>query len=610
MLKKISFIFILCFNISFGNIIIDDKTIKLDNFSLPYFQDKSRAMGIEDIVKLKFDKQTKNKFVFGYVQANSWFKFTITNNTQNDDSFILYLKEPFFEYVNFYEHKKNQWLKTSVDIQTPINERLLNDIHPTFKLKIPPSTTKTFYLSTYAKFTQYGSLEIHKTQNTIINYQLSSIAIYLFYFGGLFIIMCFNLFLFFTIKDRIYIYYVSYIFLSIIFVVTFSGLDLYFGLAKWHHELYLVIPPLVISLILFTVNFLETKKHLPFTYKLLQLLILAFIILEILSIIDFNTWHPRLSIVSLVAYTLLLYTAVRSYIKKVSKAQYYLFAMVLYIVTVIMMSSMVNGLLEINDINRYSFIFGSFVEILIFNLLLASRFSQIQKDKIKAQDELLLIKHSNEQFLENEVEIRTHKIQELLEDKELLLKEVYHRVKNNFQVVMSMLYFESSKYNDESYKLSFAQLINRIKSMSLVHQFLYKSETLSQIKAEEYILKIIEEVEKVYVRQNINITSDIDSTVLSMDEAMALGIIINELLNNSIKHHISDENCKINLMFKAIDNTICLTIQDNGEGFIPDENSDGLGLNLIKQFANKLNSSQIQFIKNNGTSVKLTFLHT
>ncbi|MEA1955444.1 MAG: 7TM diverse intracellular signaling domain-containing protein [Campylobacterota bacterium] len=606
-MKKLLFIFVFFATILFSDIVITDNTVKLDNFSLPYYQDKSKALQIEDIVKVKFDKEIKNKFALGYIKSNSWLKFTITNNS-TDDSFILYLKEPFFEYVSLYEYKNSSWIKNSANLLTPLDKRFLSDIHPSFELKIKPNETKTFYLELDAKFTQYGALEIHKNQNTVIKEQLFSTSIYLFYFGGLFIIICFNLFLLFTTREKIYLYYVSYVVFSIIFVLAFSGLDLYLGLAPWHHELYFFTPLLVISLILFTANFLHTKETLPHIYKLLQGLVLAFIILEILCFIDFNTWIPKISLLSLITYLVLLYTAIRSYFKNISKAHYYLFTMMFYITTVIMMSSMVNGLLEINDINRYAFILGSFFEILIFNLLLANKFSEAQKEKIRIQNELIKFKNSNEQYLKNEVKIRTNEIQRLLEDKELLLKEVYHRVKNNFQIVISMLYFESSKYINKQDKISFSELINRIKSMSLVHQFLYKSETLSQIRAEEYILKIIEETKKVYAKENIKITHNIENIYLTMDEAMALGIIINEVLNNSIKHHNSKNDCKINLEFKEIDNVINLTIQDNGIGFIPNKNSDGLGLNLVKEFANKLQSSNVQFSLKNGTLFELTFI--
>ncbi|MCK5294803.1 MAG: hypothetical protein KAJ49_09135 [Arcobacteraceae bacterium] len=606
-MMRLIFIFLTFLTIGFGDIVLNDDTIKLDNFSLPYYQDKTKNIKIEDIVNIKFDTQVKNKFALGYIQSNSWFKFKITNNS-TDDSFILQLKEPFFEYVSFYEYKNNSWIKNSADIKTPLDKRFLNDIHPSFEFKIKQNETKTFYLQIDAKFTQYGVLEIHKNQNTIIKQQLFSTSIYLFYFGGLFVILCFNLFLLFSTREKIYFYYVSYIIFSIIFVLVFSGLDLYLGLANWHHHLYLFTPPLVISLILFSVNFLHTKEVLPNTYKFLQGLIFLFIVLEILCLYDFDTWLPKISLMSLITYLALLYTAIRSYFKNISKAHYYLFTMIFYITTVIMMSSMVNGLLEINAINRYSFVAGSFFEILIFNLLLADRFSQIQKDKIKAQDELLEMKNSNEKFLQNEVQIRTNKINTLLKDKDLLLKEVYHRVKNNFQIVISMLYLESSKYKKEENKLSFAQLINRIKSMSLVHQFLYKSETLSQIPAQKYISKIIEEVEKVYARQNINITHNIDSTILTMDEAMALGIIINEVLNNSIKYHPDKTKCKIELSFKSEKNQTFLTIQDNGTGFDEEKESEGLGLNLITQFTQKLKNSQMKFTKDNGTLFELNFI--
>ncbi len=191
--------------------------------------------------------------------------------------------------------------------------------------------------------------------------------------------------------------------------------------------------------------------------------------------------------------------------------------------------------------------------------------------------------------MENEVLLRTNEIKTLLDDKNLLLKEVYHRVKNNFQIVISMLSLELGKHKGTERRSSFLELINRIKSMSMVHQFLYDSDKLSQIQSEDYLLKIIKEVKKVYEKRTINIISNIDSYILSIDEAMVLGIIANEVLNNSIKHH-NTSICNISLELKKMNNTVHLIIKDNGIGFIYQKKNktDGLGLKLIEQFSKKL----------------------
>lgn len=194
----------------------------------------------------------------------------------------------------------------------------------------------------------------------------------------------------------------------------------------------------------------------------------------------------------------------------------------------------------------------------------------------------------------------TSRITELLKEKELLLREVYHRVKNNFQIVISLLSLDSPHENEEERNFD---IINRIKSMSLIHEYLLDSKKFSQIKSREYLLRIINENQKL----NINIDSKIDSCILNIDQAMALGIITNEVLNNALKHHPEKNRCIISLNFKKSKNFITLTIKDNGLGFIPPKYTESFGLEMINEFTSKLKSSNIEFIKNNGTTFILKF---
>ena len=594
--------------LTFSDIILKNDTAKVEKFSIQYFYDKTKKLDIDTIKNKEFKEEISSQFAFGYLEGHSWFKFTIQNNSKHNKVY-LYMTEPFFEQVNLFEYKNDKWQVRKSGLTIKLKERDILDISPAFILDIKPNSQKTFYIKAQANFAQFGEFKIYTNQEDITQHRLFVTILYIFFFGSLFIIMVFNSFLYITLKDKIYLYYSAYIFFHTIFVFGFSGLNIYLGWGHLHYDIHLFsIPLLIIFLILFSMRFLDIKKYLPYTYKILLSIVFIYIILMLMAFVQFNPWYQIITAMASLTYIILLYMSIRTWIMGHTKAKYYLFAMVIYTSTIAIMSFMINGLLPNNNITRYAFLFGSFTEIVLFTLLLTNRFHEMQEEKIKIQNELINIKDTNEQFLENEVKIRTEEIQTLLKDKEILLKEVYHRVKNNFQIVISMLDIESTKDKKEQTKYSFLELINRIKSMSLVHQFLYDSKTLSKIQSQEYILKIIEEVNKVYDKQNINIINDIDSIDLTMDEAMALGIIINEILNNAIKHHYNINSCNIKLDFKEIDNLIYLTIKDNGAGFDLDNQAKGLGLNLVKQFSKKLNNCQTNFSFKYGTIFELVFM--
>lgn len=607
MLIRLSFILMSIFYLAHAALIIEHDTKKLENFNVEYHYDNTRVLNIEDMNKINFTKSVSSQFALGYLEGNSWFKFKIENKSRHHE-IILYLTEPFFEEVNLFEQQKGEWIKRSNGLSISLDSRDMKDISPAFFINIEQNSTKTFYIQTFAKFAQFGEFHIYTEKESITQYRLLVTALYTLFFGALIFIIIFNLFLYLTIKDRIYLYYVGYIFFHTLFVFAFSGLDIYIGLLPWHYELHLSIPLLIIFLTLFSIRFLEIQKYLCYTYTLLKAMIWIYLILTILTLIEFNPWYQMITAMASLTYIILLYVSIRMWYLGHTKAKYYLLAMVIYTSTIAIMSFMINGWMENNNITRYAFLIGSFVEVVLFSLILANRFNDIQNERILIKNELLDIKDKNEKFLENEVQLRTNEIRTLLDDKELLLKEVYHRVKNNFQIVISMLSLELNKYKDPQHRSSFVELINRIKSMSMVHQFLYDSDKLSQIQSEDYLLKIIKEVKKVYEKRTINITSTIDSCILSVDEAMVLGIIANEVLNNSIKHH-NNTICNISLTFKKINDTVHLSIQDDGIGFVyqKENKTDGLGLKLIEQFSKKLTSSKFNLTANNGTLFELTF---
>ena len=294
-------------------------------------------------------------------------------------------------------------------------------------------------------------------------------------------------------------------------------------------------------------------------------------------------------------------------IKGHTEAKYYIIAILIYTISITIFSFMTNGWVENSDINHYAFLFGSYIEIVFFSFMLANRFHKMQNNTIKIQKELITIKQQNEKVLENRVKKRTKKITKLLGEKELLLKEVYHRVKNNFQIIIGLLWIELSKEISKEHKNSFLGLISRIESMSKIHQYLLNLKAFSKIKSEKYIVEIINETQKIYQKDKINIDTEIDSCILDIDYAMTLSVIINEVLNNSIKYRDQKNSCDIFLSFKVLDNKITLIIKDNGPGFIPNRQTEGFGLKMINQFAKKLKSSYIEFNSKSGTEFKLSF---
>jgi len=246
-----------------------------------------------------------------------------------------------------------------------------------------------------------------------------------------------------------------------------------------------------------------------------------------------------------------------------------------------------------------------------FNLML----EQIQKHETalrKASQELKVKAKQLEKEL-NERKQAEKKIKKSLQEKEILLKEIHHRVKNNLQVISSLLYLQSNKaYEKETLEL-FNESQNRIRSMALIHEKLYQSENFYKIDFTDYITGLINDLFSSYKKRYDTIKTEIqvNNVFLGIDKAIPCGLIINELVSNSLKHAFPDgEKGKIKInMTTNKQKEISLIIQDNGKGLpktLDLEKAKTLGLQLINTLIHQLNGT-ISRQKTNGTKFLITF---
>lgn len=249
------------------------------------------------------------------------------------------------------------------------------------------------------------------------------------------------------------------------------------------------------------------------------------------------------------------------------------------------------------------------------------------------------------------LDITEHKKAEeaLLQIEEIHKKEIHHRIKNNLQVISTLLYLESGNFSDRDVIDAFKDSQNRVKSMALVHEKLYQSEDMVSVDFGDYIKNLADYLFHSYSTGNgtISLKLDVDNIFLGMDTAVPLGIIINELVSNALKHAFSKgetgEICiklrkdKRNLGVENYKNSesklsgsknvdyinlddnkegdrkaevrLILLVRDNGRGFPKDldfRNTDSLGLQLVTALVDQINGT-IDLNSDNGTEFKIIF---
>ncbi|MFC1834950.1 PAS domain S-box protein [Thermodesulfobacteriota bacterium] len=200
-----------------------------------------------------------------------------------------------------------------------------------------------------------------------------------------------------------------------------------------------------------------------------------------------------------------------------------------------------------------------------------------------------------------------------LEEKEVLMREIHHRVKNNFQVVSGLLSLQSASIEDEGVLEMFRDAEVRIKAMALVHETLYESDNLAQVKIAEYVAAISSELIAQYEGrwQNISLDTDVENLSVGPDTAIPCGLIINELVTNALKHAFPDgRGGEIHIRFCSMpDDQFKLIVRDNGIGMPPDQNieeASSLGLKLVGAFVKRLDGT-MQVDSSNGTEVRIRF---
>ncbi|MCK6649137.1 MAG: PAS domain S-box protein, partial [Bacteroidia bacterium] len=204
-------------------------------------------------------------------------------------------------------------------------------------------------------------------------------------------------------------------------------------------------------------------------------------------------------------------------------------------------------------------------------------------------------------------------IKQSLQEKEVLLKEVHHRVKNNLQVISSILNLQSSYVKDQGTLNILKESQNRIKSMAFIHESLYQTKDFSSINFSEYVVNLANNLIHSYSNfdNDIKLNLDIQNVFLNLDLAIPCGLIINEIVSNALKYAFveNNEGGEITIEMKSDGENLTLNIGDNGIGLPPDidyRNTESLGLQLVVTLTDQLNGV-IELDSQKGTNYRIVF---
>lgn len=249
------------------------------------------------------------------------------------------------------------------------------------------------------------------------------------------------------------------------------------------------------------------------------------------------------------------------------------------------------------ELGRNRILIVSAIVGLILALISIIIFARVNREKRKA---MMLLQRQNE-------DIKRQK-----EEKEVLLKEIHHRVKNNLQVINSLIRLQCAYTDDEVALVLFDECQNRIISMALIHEKMYEAHDLSNINIKEYVTELAQNLLRSYrLNQHINLDINIEIEHLSLDTLIPLGLLLNELISNSLKHAfegLKEGIIKIELS-KDEKGMFVLFVGDNGNGLPKDfsfNSAHTLGMELVVTLSEQLDG-KIERVGETGSYFKIQF---
>lgn len=626
------------------------QTIRLGNAghtdvkgNIGHWRDATHKLTLEEIKSIQFDSLSPSKSPnFGFDRATHWFKLTITNESANQDWLMEIAYAPL-DFIDFYMLTDSSLVgehKTSGD-RLVIKSRDVAHRHPIFSFNIPTGETRTIYL----KVSTISSVQMPITIWRPEAFYAASYNVQIvngFFYGGMILMLLYQLFLFLSVRDRITFYYVLTLMSMVNIVSLFQGYTFFYIYPNSPrlNDVFAMFsgPAFVVTSTFLTRSFLNLKKFSP----LLDNLMLINMSLNLLGGLSMFVFFPNVSYeyhhyFILIHCLLALISAGYCFLKNYRSARYYLLAWVTVLIAAVFFTISNLGFIPGYLSTNYSgLMVGCIMQMLFISFALGDRWNILRKENQLAKELELKRNQEENERLEREVQLRIEEIQhksEKLEEvnrvKDKLFSVVSHDIKGplgSLQLALSLLK-SGDVSKDEFQNLAKALEVRFSQTTEFIENLLQWA-TL-QLKGETYdpgyldLSRTAEEtislMEAELRRKNINVKNNLHQSLQAYADLNMIRSVLRNLVTNAIKFTGTGGTITLNAM--RTDQQVILSVADTGVG-IPaanqhrmftlgsittpgtkQEKGTGLGLLLCKEFVEK-NGGRIWFesVEGKGTT--------
>lgn len=620
-------------------ILLDNSTEISDIGKQTYFlEDSTLKLSIDDVISEnledKFEVNLQETINFSSTSSAYWLKFKVTKTTPSD--FYLNVGSAYIDSISLYEFDaKNKLISTRhTGDDLPFSSREIDVANYLFALNFDVDSTRTFYLRVKSDQPLFFTLRVGTLPN-FVAYEHDLDFIQGIYFGFMLLIFLYNLFLYFSTKERIYLYYIAYVFSITWFMASVFG---YFFEYFWPNtpiinQLVVVSSGLtMITATLFTQKFLNTKKTDSIMHKGSMIFLGIGFLVCALVIFGFKIEGLMLAqggLLIMAAYFLIL--GIRFRLKGYHPAKYYLLAwgaLIIGICFAILES--LNLTFVMTYLNAMQI--GSAMEVLLLSFALGDRINLYKKQKEEAQSEALFAAKENEKLIKEQnillekkvaertkiIGLRNKELVELNKEKDNLVNIVAHDLRTPLGIIKALVELFNMTptqltKDQELYLKEIENSADRLLEMVSRNLNMHALET-KQFKLKNQIIDLVEVVEYVAQRfqvisalKNIKITVDATdgSYFVKLDKNYMIQVLEN-LISNAVK--FSERGSSVLIRVKSIDDKILVIVEDKGPGISEKdmeklfgrfqmlsakptggETSTGLGLSIVKEYVEAMN---------------------
>lgn len=566
--------------------------------------DKNNSLNIDTVQTQDFFKNYQKNLGFGYSpNFTVWIRFTLENKSAKKIDKIIEYANPLTTNVTFFDPQSNRIHKDGL-IYISSNRESLN---PIFAITLEPHSSKTFYIKAYSHITTLIVSVNLWDKKSFYSHEIKHQFILAMFFGAMGIIILYNFLIYWGTREISYLYYVLFFVSIAIHHILYLGLaGLYLlsahavALTVEFSAIFVALPALFLAL--FTQNILELKQY-PKINKLLTYYLTIFPIL----IIFFHIMelHKYKNLFSIVLAIFLFFIIIYSVWRRNRQAYFLIVGWSLSIISAVLMYLSSLGVFNIFSSFPYYAEFALISESLIFSFLLADKIKELRREKITIQENFISYQKEEKKKLSNMVIEKTEALNESLLEKELLLKELNHRVKNSIQTIVSFLRLQIDEIEERKTQQILMNIENRILSISHLYALLYTKENICFVNTHEYFSLLLQDIETSYAMPHIKIELKTEVN-LSSEYAIYCGFILNETITNSLQHaFVGRDSGDILIYLKKEDDLYRLSLYDNGIGYNENNNSDSLGLIIIETLVETQLQGKLSIDSKNGTKIEI-----